>query len=223
MVSTNNILNSSAVDDAFGSPGDTQRLSVSVGPDQSRSGSRGKRPGSVTVAGNDSDVDSLTGLCGLERINEIARTQFCEAASNSMPLSVIYIDVDFFKHINGFYGTGVGDEILKRSAKLFIANTRETDTVGRYGSDEFAILLPETGLADVEIVCERIVNVFRAQRYDANDTERVMVTVSAGIAVHGDPTSFDSAKELVGAAQFAAGEAKRRGGNRRALVDGVSI
>lgn len=223
MISTNSIPGSSETDSVLQSLGDAQRLSVSVSPGVSDPDRRRRQQGSTAEVGSDASYDDLTGLYGFDRTNEIARIQFEEAVSKGWPLSVIHIDVDFFKHINGFYGSSVGDEILQRSAKLFIANTRETDTVGRYGNDEFAILLPETGLADVEIVCERVVNVFRAQRYDVSDAERVMVTISVGVAVHGDPASFDSVKELVGAAQFATAEARRRGGNRQALVDGVKF
>lgn len=97
--------------------------------------------------------DALTGV--LNR-GEILRRLDRELTSGAGPLAVMLVDIDHFKLVNDRYGHLAGDVVLKRVADGIAANVRETDAVGRYGGEEFLVLLPGASGADVAHVAERV-------------------------------------------------------------------
>jgi diguanylate cyclase (GGDEF)-like protein len=125
------------------------------------------------------------------------------------PLSLIMIDLDRFKHINDDQGHLRGDALLVELARGLLVSVRETDLVGRYGGDEFLIILPDTQLAAAQLVAERVTKAVSeiGASFDAN----VPVTASAGIAI---AETADSVSTLVQRADEAAYRAKQAGGNR---------
>jgi len=103
-----------------------------------------------------SRIDPLTGIYNRRHFFELAEREFLRARRYKRPVSAIMIDLDHFKTINDNHGHIVGDQILSEVAQRIQQNSREVDIVGRYGGEEFIILLPETALKDALILAERI-------------------------------------------------------------------
>ena len=93
-----------------------------------------------------SQTDALTSLYNRVKLDEIFSQELLRSQRYKTPLSIIMIDLDFFKAINDTYGHNVGDTVLKRFATLLKKGTRETDFVGRWGGEEFIILCTNTNL-----------------------------------------------------------------------------
>jgi len=104
------------------------------------------------------------------------------AARYSRPLAVAFIDLDHFKAVNDTYGHEVGDNVLRGVAGVFRENIRGTDFVGRYGGEEFVLVLPETTLDDAAAVAEKLRLLVLRQRVTAGPSEEIAVSVSIGIA-----------------------------------------
>lgn len=106
------------------------------------------------------DHDGLTGLLNRSAIETIMEQEITAAAANNSSLSAIMIDLDNFKSVNDTYGHEEGDHVLKTVADLMTSHIRKTDFAGRWGGDEFVILLPDTTLAMAESVANRIHHAF---------------------------------------------------------------
>jgi diguanylate cyclase (GGDEF)-like protein len=125
------------------------------------------------------------------------------------PLAVVMIDLDRFKHVNDERGHEKGDEVLKDIATALAAEVRAIDVPGRYGGDEFIVLLPDTDIAHANVVAERLVSAVRAVG-ERHDPEKP-VTASAGVATaHAD----DGGRALIRRADERAYAAKQAGGDR---------
>lgn len=98
------------------------------------------------------------------------------------PLSVAFVDLDRFKAINDTYGHDAGDLVLRGVADIFAKNLRENDLVGRYGGEEFMLILPETTPEDAVTVAEKLRLLVEGHRFRLPDGTDVSVTVSTGIA-----------------------------------------
>ena len=126
-------------------------------------------------------TDPLTHLLNRRSFFERASHLFQEAALYSFPLAVLMIDVDKFKLVNDTYGHDIGDLVLVKIADLFVERIRAADVLGRYGGEEFVLILPLTAREDAEMIAERL-------RYEIGElqisTEKggVQVKVSVGIA-----------------------------------------
>jgi diguanylate cyclase (GGDEF)-like protein len=129
----------------------------------------------------------------------------------SLSLSFIMIDIDKFKSYNDRYGHLVGDAVLKEIAKILREAVREVDLVGRYGGEEFCIMLPETYKDGAYEVAERIRWLVENSHFKAYD-EKTSVTISAGVS--GFPIDADTGKELMDKADTALLQAKESGRNR---------
>ena len=121
------------------------------------------------------------------------------------------IDIDIFKNINDSYGHHTGDQVIRDVAKRLAGSLREVDILGRFGGDEFNVLLPETDLFTASIVAERL----RVSVQDAPiliETVPIKVTISIGVAkAAADMPNLDT---LIGRADKALYLAKQRGRNR---------
>jgi diguanylate cyclase (GGDEF)-like protein len=127
------------------------------------------------------------------------------------PLTVLMIDLDWFKEINDTCGHLVGDRVLKRLGELLRDEARTMDVVARYGGEEFTIILPDTGIEGGIIFAERLRQ--RAERHDyAEDGDPLHVTVSVGVATYQDGTV--TAEEMIASADAALYRAKKGGRNR---------
>jgi len=126
-------------------------------------------------------------------------------------LSFLMYDIDFFKRINDTYGHSIGDIVLQKAAALAKANLRTTDTIERYGGEEFTILLPNTHLEGAKIVAERIRNSFENSEIEAYPGKSVVFTASFGLAEYQDGDTMDS---LLARADRALYYAKETGRNK---------
>ncbi len=154
--------------------------------------------------------DSLTGLLNHTSIKERLEAEIARAYRDKQPLSFAMVDIDNFKSINDRYGHPIGDRVIVSLSQLLRQRLRRSDSVGRYGGEEFGIILPNTSEKNAIQAMETIRNLFASivQQY-MDDT--FSVTFSCGIASSED---FDSASRLTEAADKALYEAKRQGKNR---------
>ena len=101
-------------------------------------------------------IDYLTGVNNRGHFMELAELELNRTVRYANPLSILMMDIDFFKKVNDTYGHKIGDMVLKRLAEVCVAALREVDIIGRIGGEEFAILLPETDTNEAKEVAERL-------------------------------------------------------------------
>ena len=163
-------------------------------------------------------TDALTGLNNRRRFDDALSHEFKLSRRYGTQLSCLMIDVDGFKQINDTHGHDAGDKVLRALSKLLSDTLREVDHLARFGGDEFAILMPQTGKSSAKIAADRICSQVRAHRFDGVPNGQA-VTVSLGIADTGDVTGSDP-EVLVRAADEALIAAKRYGRDRVVMFDG---
>jgi diguanylate cyclase (GGDEF)-like protein len=156
-------------------------------------------------------TDELTGLFNRRRFFEELEREFQRHRRYGSALSLMMLDIDHFKRINDTLGHQAGDIVLREVAQLLAASVRRTDTVGRYGGEEFASLLPETRRDEAIEVAERFRAIVEARAFQYGE-QRVTVTVSIGISIAGEATDTEGA--LIRAADDALYRAKSEGRNR---------
>ncbi|MBI3149336.1 MAG: diguanylate cyclase [Betaproteobacteria bacterium] len=159
--------------------------------------------------------DGLTGVANRRSFDTALNTECRRVSREARALSLLMIDVDFFKRYNDTYGHLAGDECLRQVAEAMAQVTqRASDTLARYGGEEFAILLPATEPAGAVIVAERIRAAVEGLALPhARSDVGPHVTVSIGVASI-DPASAAPPTELIGAADAALYAAKMQGRNR---------
>ena len=165
------------------------------------------------------DRDSLTGLLTHARIKEQLAMELLRARRAGQPLSVAMLDLDFFKRVNDTYGHAAGDRVIKSLAQLLRQRLRSTDSVGRYGGEEFVAILPGCDVQAATDLLESIRESLKRVSFNAGD-KTFSVTLSAGVACchprQGDP---DSAS-LLNMADKALYQAKNGGRDRICTVSG---
>lgn len=156
-------------------------------------------------------VDELTRMNNRASILAMASHELEVARAMSRPLGVIMLDVDFFKAVNTEFGHLGGDSVLRAVAQRIRYSLRVTDQVGRYGGEEFLVLLPGAGQAETAAIADRIrQEVSRAPITD--NAREIMITVSAGCTV--GPEGSRYVNTLIQAADDALHSAKEGGRNR---------
>jgi diguanylate cyclase (GGDEF)-like protein len=153
--------------------------------------------------------DGLTGLPNRRRAGERLEIEVSRSRRYHNPMAVALCDVDHFKLVNDQFGHNMGDEVLVHVAKALQASLRQVDMVGRWGGEEFLVILPETDLAGARIVGERLRKAVESLHTFKDGPERV--TCSVGMAVFGDDTTTAG---FVDRADQALYRAKRAGRNR---------
>ncbi len=152
-------------------------------------------------------TDALTGLPNRSHFEDVAITELRRSARSGRPSSLLMVDVDNFKMINDTFGHTAGDEVLREIASVLKAGLRDIDTPGRWGGDEFCVVLPETGLADALRTGERL----RMAAEVAAGTPGVRCTISVGAAESRDAADL---RAWVTAADAGLYKAKASGRNR---------
>jgi diguanylate cyclase (GGDEF)-like protein len=158
-------------------------------------------------------TDPLTGLFNHRYFQETLAHEFIRAKRYDKPLSLMVIDIDFFKKFNDTYGHLVGDKVLRHVAEIFGHSIREQiDTVARYGGEEFAVILPETSLKGAKHFAERIRSKVEESKIIEDDQE-LSVTLSIGVACT-RVTECEKTSNLIEAADIALYRAKDNGRNQ---------
>jgi two-component system, cell cycle response regulator len=157
-------------------------------------------------------TDALTGLYNRRYMESHLNSLVEQAASRSKPLTVLVLDIDYFKSINDSYGHDAGDDVLREFALRIRKSIRGIDLACRYGGEEFVVVMPETDLAVATIVAERLRRRIASEPFPIQQGSRnVEVTISVGIAALG---SADNAASVLKRADQALYRAKRDGRNR---------
>ena len=149
---------------------------------------------------------------GNRRSREMLRDEMGRAVRYGRPLSVMMLDVDGFKQFNDQYGHPRGDILLQAIAEILKANVRSVDSAGRYGGEEFIIILPETARDDAFVLAERIRRAVETEPFPTGDGRSVQKTISIGVAAF--PDDAQNAGDLLQHADAALYRAKRTGKNR---------
>jgi two-component system chemotaxis family response regulator WspR len=158
--------------------------------------------------------DALTGLFNFRYFTNVLVAEVSRAMRYGRDLTLAMLDIDFFKQYNDDHGHQGGNEALVRIGGVLRAQTRENDTCVRYGGEEFAVILPETGREEAEVIIERIRREVRALSlaYSTPDGEGDVLTLSAGIAAC--PAHARTDQALVRKADDALYRAKAAGRDR---------
>lgn len=157
-------------------------------------------------------TDGLTGVANRQHIDSVLEDQRLSALRYDRFLSVVLLDIDTFKRIYDTFGHSVGDVVLKEMAALIGSMIRETDYFGRYGGEEFLLVLPETNLTDAQLVAEKI-----RQAVEEHPFPKVKsVTSSFGVACL---KADESLRDFVHRADEAL-YASKSGGRNRVTITG---
>jgi diguanylate cyclase (GGDEF)-like protein len=156
-------------------------------------------------------TDPKTGLLNATAWQREADGEVARALRSDAPLALLLVDVDHFKRVNDSHGHLIGDEVLRALAAELRQQVRESDVVGRFGGEEFTVLLPRTDTADACLIAERLRSSAGALNIAAADA-RIQVTVSIGVAVLGQ--HGNDLFELLAAADLALYRAKDAGRNQ---------
>jgi len=157
-------------------------------------------------------TDPKTELANMKHWNEVARAEVERARRFRRPLTVVLADLDLLRDINNRHGHLTGDQMIRRVADAIRGALREYDVPARFGGDEFAILMPETTLAEAMTVAERVRRGVEAIALKLSDGLTVGASVSIGVAQL--PGHGRTASELLAAADRAVYQAKALGRNR---------
>ena len=144
-------------------------------------------------------TDPLTGLYNRRKFEEVLNAEVARARRYG-PMSLLMIDLNYFKQVNDRYGHQAGDDVLKAVSRVMVSSCRTTDTCARLGGDEFALILPHADSAAAGVVRNRIQQQMAATRVPAEDCE-LEISLSVGIASM--PDDADASAALIAAADAA--------------------
>jgi diguanylate cyclase (GGDEF)-like protein len=169
----------------------------------------------LAIAQFRASTDSLTGLPNRRGLQDTLRRMVAHASRTGTSVAGLMIDLDHFKQVNDQFGHGPGDEVLAAFGVLLRGLLRESDFAGRYGGEEFFVLLPTTDEEKARTVAEKIRLAVKELRVSTIDRQ---ITVSVGVAVF--PNQADDAESLERGADRALYAAKSRGRDRVELATG---
>lgn len=156
--------------------------------------------------------DELTGLYNRRFLKEALKRELARAKRYGAGLVILMMDLDHFKEINDTYGHTVGDMVLCKVGRMLLESMRQSDLVCRYGGEEFAVILPNTGGEEARLVCERFREKVSKHQFEYNSS-KFQLTLSIGITSH-DSSRDQSPLDLINNADQALYQAKREGRNR---------
>lgn len=161
-------------------------------------------------------LDGLTGLLNHTAIKKELTREVAHSNRLNSSLSFAMLDIDFFKKVNDTYGHAAGDRVIKSLSRLLKQRLRGTDIIGRYGGEEFAVIMTDTDATFAAKVIDDVRNVFSRLLHLSQD-EEFYVTFSCGIA---DLAHFSDAASLSEAADKALYQAKQKGRNKVVINTG---
>lgn len=166
-------------------------------------------------------TDSLTSILNRRAFFDLLGIEFRRSRRYSRQLSVLMLDLDNFKRVNDQWGHPFGDYVLRTTSQIVASNVRESDIIGRYGGEEFAVALPETGPEQAVTVAEKLRRAIEVFAFEADGLPRsedapLHMTISIGVSTL--PVDLDHDEfELIHRADRALYEAKRAGKNQVVL------
>ncbi len=172
---------------------------------------------------NSAQRDGLTKLYNRSFVDEYLDKMFKQSLRERSIFTLGFLDLDHFKQVNDAHGHSVGDLIIKAAADILQAQVRSSDIVGRYGGEEFLIVLPETPAVGAQDVFLRILETFRQTRHDINAGQQLEVTVSIGFATHTPECPFSNIGALIKAADDALYQVKQNGRNNCRIFEATSV
>jgi diguanylate cyclase (GGDEF)-like protein len=160
-----------------------------------------------------SSRDTLTGLYNRWYVIEKIDSEINRAVRHGSPMALLMLDIDHFKRVNDTWGHGAGDQVLQAVGKLLRDSCRVYDVPGRYGGEEFCIVLPETRVGNTTVVAERIRQRLASTELPCGETS-ITLTASIGIAGMDHEQTVLSPAALIDRADRALYSAKHLGRNR---------
>ena len=154
-------------------------------------------------------IDDLTRLFNYRYLHQSLRREIKRSSRHDRPISLIFLDLDGFKEVNDTYGHLAGSKALVEVGAVLKESSRETDVVARFGGDEFAVVLPETGITGALAVAARLRERLTSSRFLTTDGMSVRLTASIGVATL--PDVAGTAEELLRAADKAMYRVKASG------------
>ena len=176
--------------------------------------------GEISRLRREAQTDGLTGVANRAALDERLSSEVARAERYGTSVSLVLADIDNFKQINDTHGHQTGDEALKAVARVLAESLRELDLAARFGGEEFALVLPGSGLSNARRVAERARRALETIEVKAPSGELLHVTASFGAAEF--PTYADPAA-LIAAADTALYTAKRNGKNQVATATARSL
>ncbi len=158
-------------------------------------------------------TDQLTGVANRRNLYTFAEEQWSRAVRKNEEFSITLLDIDHFKNINDTYGHLTGDKVLSRLGQLLDGSIRGYDRVGRWGGEEFMIVLPATIFQDALLFAERIRDIIEKEELVIDDGRKISFTVSLGVAGR-LPQGLSRLEKLFQQADEALYQAKQNGRNR---------
>ncbi|MFK7886266.1 MAG: HDOD domain-containing protein [Gammaproteobacteria bacterium] len=163
--------------------------------------------------------DELTKVASRSYLQQLLEKGFDNAVKFSWPLAIMFVDLDHFKQVNDTYGHAAGDEVLRNVGSVLANSLRDSDTAGRYGGEEFLVILPGTDEDGIPIVANRMLQALRDAEHAVSDTKKIRVTASIGCAMIGEGHQYSSLESFVARADEALYAAKDAGRDTFRLFD----
>jgi diguanylate cyclase len=167
----------------------------------------------LDVVREESQAEPVTSLIGRGRFDRALAKAADKAARDSEPLALMIVDLDYFDSFNERFGRKIGDEVLRAIGILLRSHLRRTDIVGRFGDDEFAALLPSTGIDEAVKLADRFRQVLMTNELARNSTGTLSGRLTASISIAGH-VAQDNAERLLKRALVGLKIAKKEGRNR---------
>ncbi|NJL60036.1 MAG: GNAT family N-acetyltransferase, partial [Desulfobacteraceae bacterium] len=156
-------------------------------------------------------TDGLTKLCNSRHFYKQLKIETERSARYGHPLSLLMLDIDYFKNYNDTYGHLEGDKVLSAMGRVIRGCLRTMDSAYRYGGEEFTVILPETDSQEAEVVADRIRKVIEKEIFEPKENLTAGITVSIGITEH---KAKEELPTLIKRADKAMYESKQKGRNR---------
>ena len=164
-------------------------------------------------------TDPLTGIMNRRSFFDVAAKEWDRSQRHHLPISFVIMDIDFFKRVNDNYGHAIGDALLCQTADMLQASCRKSETVCRYGGEEFCIMLPETNEEEAFVWAERFCGRFATEPFKHEDL-KLGLTASFGISDKQDDRQ--NVEQLIDQADQALLAAKEAGRNRVVCYSSIS-
>lgn len=165
-------------------------------------------------------LDPLTGQYNRRETDRILQEEVARAARYGRKLALLWVDLDHFKSVNDSRGHAVGDEVLRSISLRLAESIRTVDTLGRFGGEEFIVVLPEMSVAEARDVAERLRARVSEEPILVSNGDPLTLTISIGVAVY--PDHADSAEALCNMADKAMYQAKEQGRDRTVVFSQIA-